>query len=184
MKLFLATITSATLIGTTACMDQGMGRTTSGAGSATAEAPADPTPTTAMPFVAMAGASDLFEIQSSQLALQKAATPAVRDFAQMMIQHHQMTTQQVEAAARSAGLNPPPPQLMPMQTQMIAELQPLSGAEFDRVYTRQQVRAHQMALALHSTYARSGDTPSLKQVAATARPIVQQHLDRARGLRG
>ena len=183
MKLMLSIVASATLIGTTACMDQGMGGTTSGAGMASADMPSDMTPTRAMPYVAMAGASDQFEIQSSQLALQKAASPAVREFAQMMIQHHQMTTQQVMAAAQSAGLNPPPPQLMPMQARMIADLQGASGAEFDRVYTRQQVTAHQMALALHTTYARDGDTPSLKQVAATAQPIVQQHLERARAMR-
>jgi putative membrane protein len=47
---------------------------------------------------------------------------------------------------------------------------------------RQQVQAHQMALALHGNYARSGDTASLRAVAATATPIVQQHLQRAREL--
>jgi putative membrane protein len=40
-----------------------------------------------------------------------------------------------------------------------------------------------MALALHSTYARDGDTPALKQAAAAATPIVQQHLDQIRGMR-
>jgi putative membrane protein len=41
-----------------------------------------------------------------------------------------------------------------------------------------------MALALHSNYARAGDTPSLRATAATAVPLVQQHLDQARRMRG
>jgi putative membrane protein len=63
--------------------------------------------TVAMPYVAKAAASDLFEIQSSQIALQKAQNPNVRQFAQMLITHHTGTTQTLTAAARAAGLTPP-----------------------------------------------------------------------------
>jgi putative membrane protein len=70
---------------------------------------------------------------------------------------------------------------MPMQEQMIAELQNARG-NLDQVYMRQQVQAHEMALALHSNYARNGDTPALRAVASAAAPIIQQHLDRARQL--
>ena len=91
-----------------------------------------------MSFVTKAAASDLYEIQSSQLALQKAQNTDVRQFAQMMIDHHTQTTQQVTAAAQADGLTPPVPQLEPHQAQMIAELQPLSGAAFDGAYVRQQ----------------------------------------------
>ena len=138
------------------------------------------TPTTAMPYVMMAGASDLFEIQSSQIAVQRATRPEVRQYAQMLIQHHMMTTQQVMAAARASGLNPPPPRLLPMQQRMLAELQRASASNFDMVYFRQQVPAHEMALALHSNYAQRGDRPPLRTVAGTAVPIVTQHLQQAR----
>jgi putative membrane protein len=140
----------------------------------------DMTPEAATPFVMMAGASDLYEIESSRLALQKAQRADVRQFAQMLIEHHTMTTEQVTAAARAAGMNPPPPQLMPMQQRMLDELRAASNAEFDRTYVRQQIPAHEMALALHSNYARSGDTPSLRAAASGAVPIVTQHLQQAR----
>jgi putative membrane protein len=142
----------------------------------------DMTPTQAMPYVMMAGASDLFEIQSSQMAVQRAQNPQVRQYAQMLIQHHQMTTQQVMAAARAAGLTPRPPMLMPMQRQMLTELQGMSGAGFDAAYIRQQVPAHQMALALHQNYADNGDRPQLQAVARTAVPIVTQHLQQAQAM--
>ena len=59
---------------------------------------ADATTTDAASYVMKAGASDLFEIQSSQLAQQKASSPAVRDFGKMMIDHHSMTTRQIGRA--------------------------------------------------------------------------------------
>ena len=144
----------------------------------------DMTPETATPYVMMAGASDLFEIQSSQLAVQRAQSPEVRQYAQMLIQHHTMTTQQVMAAAQAAGINPPPPMLLPMQREMLEQLNGASASNFDRTYMTQQIPAHEMALALHSNYARNGDTPSLQAVAGTAVPIVTQHLEEARRMRG
>jgi putative membrane protein len=141
-----------------------------------------PMPTDAPTYVMMAGASDLFEIRSSQLALEKSRSDQVRGFAQMMIDHHTMTTQQVTDAARAGGLTPPPPVLLPEQAAMIATLQGLSGSGFDRAYIEQQRTAHQMALALHQNYARNGDTPSLKTAASGAVPVVQRHIAALRSL--
>jgi putative membrane protein len=148
----------------------------------TAAAAGDMTPTQRAAYVEMAAASDLYEIQSSQLATSRAQNSAVRQFAQMLIEHHTMTTQQLTAAATAAG-TPPSPSLMPMQAEMISQLQGENGAGFDQLYLRQQVQAHEMALALHQNYARNGDTPTLRTVAQAAVPIVRQHLDRARSLR-
>jgi putative membrane protein len=145
-------------------------------------APADATPGTALPFVAMAGASDLYEIESSRLALEKSQSKDVRDFATMMIEHHQMTTQKVTAAAKAAGLNPPPPALMPLQVQMLDQLRKAPAGGFDRLYLSQQTEAHRMALALHQNYAAKGDTPSLRTAATEAVPIVTRHYDHLRHL--
>ena len=144
---------------------------------------ADMTPEAAMPYVAMAGASDMYEIRSSQLHHQRGQSPQLHSFATMMIDHHTRTTAATMAAAQAAGMNPPPPMLMPMQQEMIARLEGLNGAAFDREYARQQVAAHQMALALHQNYARAGDTPSLRASAAAAVPVVRGHLDQIRGIR-
>ena len=168
-------IASAASLALAACASDG----DMGTGSAAA---GDMTPDQRGAYVQMAAASDLFEIQSSQLALSRTQNPEVRSFAQMLIDHHTATTEQLTAAATAAG-TPPSPALMPMQAEMIEQLQGANGAEFDRVYLRQQVPAHEMALALHSNYATNGDTPSLRTVAAASVPIVRQHLERARALR-
>ncbi len=162
-----------------ACMSN-----TDGPMSGSSAMAADMTPEDRMNYVKMAGASDLFEIQSSQMALSKAQRPETRQYAQMLIQHHTQTTQATMAAARASGMNPPPPMLMPMQQRMMDELRRASAANFDRVYMTQQVPAHEMALALHTNYSQRGDTPALRQTAATAVPLVQQHLDQARRMGG
>jgi len=140
------------------------------------------TPEDRAAYVAQAGASDLYEIQSSQIALQKAQRPEVREFAQTMITHHTRTTATLNTAAQASGLTPPAPTLNPMQQDMIAQLQAAPAAGFDQLYLSQQVPAHEMALALHRTYAANGDAPALRGAATAAVPIVQQHLLRAREL--
>ncbi|RZM36516.1 MAG: DUF4142 domain-containing protein, partial [Sphingomonas sp.] len=73
-----------------------------------AQTPPPPPPaeakTSAMPYVMAAGMSDLYEINSSQIALQKSKTPAIRSFATMLIKHHTMTTAATMKAAKKAGL--------------------------------------------------------------------------------
>ena len=141
----------------------------------------DKTPTQRGAYVEMAAASDLFEIQSGRMAAERGQSAAVRAFGSMLVEHHQRTTAQLAAAATASGTMPTP-DLMPMQVQMLAELRAASGAAFDRLFVRQQVQAHEMALALHTNYASNGDTPALRAVASAAAPVVRQHLDQARGM--
>ena len=151
------------------------------AGSAAiAQTPPPPPPpeakTAAMPYVMAAGQSDMFEINSSQIALQKSQNPAIRKYANMLIKHHTKTTAATTKAAQKAGVTPMPPALDPGAMTSINELQTAAATDFDRVYLAQQVPAHQAALDLHQSYARDGDKAPLKTTARTAVPIVRQHL--------
>ncbi|WP_340316483.1 DUF4142 domain-containing protein [Rhizorhabdus argentea] len=142
------------------------------------------TPTTAASgYIAAAGASDLYEKMSSQLVLQDTSSEDVRKFANMMITDHSTTTQQLTSAAQSAGMAVPPPELMPKQQAMIDALEKASGGAREKLYVKQQLKAHQEALALHSTYAKSGDTPALKTAAAGTVPIIEQHLTMVKNLK-
>lgn len=134
-----------------------------------------PTPT-APDYLMFAGASDLYEIQSSQLVLETTADPAIRRFAQMMVEHHTGTTRAAETAALAAGMTPPPPMLDAPKAAMIQALGMYSGVERDRLYLTQQHMAHKEALGLQKTYAETGDTPQLRTAARSALPIIQRHL--------
>ena len=148
-----------------------------------AQTPPPPPPaeakSSATAYVAAAGMSDLYEINSSQIAVQKSQSPAVRKFATMLIKHHQKTTAATIAAAKKAGLTPTPPALDAGAMASINELQTASAADFDRLYLGQQVPAHQAALDLHQSYAAGGDQAPLRASAKAAVPIVKQHLNAA-----
>jgi putative membrane protein len=137
-------------------------------------------PSTAAPaYMTMAGEADVYEISSSQIALQKSQNPQVRQFASMLIEHHTQTTNTLLAKAKAAGLTPPPAALSPPKIAMIDALEAAPVVAFDQVYWGQQVKAHREALAVHGTYASGGDVPQLREAAAAAVPIVQSHLDQA-----
>jgi len=139
---------------------------------------AAPLPNDAATFISTAAASDLYETQSSQLALDTSKDKDVRDFAQMMITDHAKTTKGLKDAAKKAGMTVPTPELSAEQQQMMAALHAASGDAFDQTYLQQQLPAHQKALALMQNYAESGDTPALQDAAKTAIPIVQKHIAR------
>ena len=133
-------------------------------------------PTDAATFISTAAASDAFEIESAKVALDKAKSKDVRDFAQMMIADHTKTTEGLKAAAKKANLTVSPPQLSADQQQMIDALKAATSDQFDATYLQQQMPAHQQALALMQNYAEAGDTPALQDAAKTVVPIVQKHI--------
>jgi putative membrane protein len=136
----------------------------------------------AMMFVAKAGASDLYEIQSSQIAMRRARDPRVRAMAAMLVRDHRRTTAQVTAAARAARMRPRPPMLEPRQRRMINQLNRAPARSFDQLYLSQQIPAHQEALGMIRNYAANGSVASLRRAAAGAVPIVEGHLAEARRL--
>jgi len=144
---------------------------------------AQPAPPPAADYVAMAGQSDLFEIKSGQLAETKAANPAIKKFAQQMVDDHTKTTKMVMAALKASGMqDAPPASLSADQQTMLAELKSESGEAFDKTYIAQQLKAHQDALALQSGYADGGDDPKLKAAAGKIVPVVKIHLAMQQGL--
>ena len=143
---------------------------------------AQPDATSPKAYVAAAAASDMFEIQSSQLALQKARRADVKDFARMMVDHHTATSKDLAMAAQSAKAGPPPTALPADKAQKLAMLRKTPENGFDAAYLRDQVTGHEEALALHKSYAANGGDAVLKRAAAKTAPIVQSHLTRAQAL--
>lgn len=129
-------------------------------------------------YVASAGASDLYERQSSELVSQSTKNMKIREFAQMMIAHHTKSTADVTSAARQANVPVPPPSLNAEQTAMMAQLRAAHGEARDTAYLTQQKTAHAQALTLHQIYAAAGTAAPLRAAAAAIVPVVQQHIER------
>lgn len=129
-------------------------------------------------YVAEAARSDMYEIRSSELAVRKAQSPAVKQFAQQMIRDHNETSAKLKAALAGAGIAAPPPaQLDARRQAMLDALNGQSGPAFEKAYLDQQTAAHQEALDLHSAYAAGGDNAALKALAAATAPRIQHHFD-------
>ncbi len=189
--LLLATA-AVTVLGLTAC-DRGGGdadvvvENTPGGGTpanpaTVAEAEAPPA-TTAGGFVTRAALSDLYEIQSSRLALERSQSPQVRAFAQRMIDEHTRMSNEMNAAIAQAGLQARPPVVLDEERSvLVAALRGASPADFDERYIEQQTEAHENALNLFRDFSGNGDDPQLKQLATRAAPMIENHLQTVRAL--
>lgn len=124
-------------------------------------------------FVSVNGSIDLFVIKSSELALQRSASPRVRDLAATMIQAHKGTSGQLSLAGRRLNLLPSAT-LLPGDQAMLEALR--ASSRFDADYVRDQRMVHQKAIEIDSAYATSGRSPTLRPVAKSALPIEQRHL--------
>lgn len=130
--------------------------------------------TDAEQFIVLATLSNLFEIESSELALERSQDAGTRAFAQQMIADHTAQDQRMRATALAANLgNAIPNELDTAHVQRLGDVQ--SASNFDEAYIRAQVEAHDIAIALFTSYAENGDNPVLQQFAARELPILTQH---------
>lgn len=142
-------------------------------------------PMMAEQFVAAAVPSNLFEIQSSELALQNATSAPVKQFAQQMIADHTAAGERLQAVlAQSGATDAPPMSLDPPHEAMMTQLQNASGESFDITYINLQLQAHEEAVSLFSAYASSGDDQALRAFAAETLPVLQHHLSEILALAG
>ena len=141
------------------------------------------------------------ELMLAQLALERAQSPAVKQFAQMMIRDH--TSAGKELAQAVSRHNVKTAASLDDQHQAIHDrLKDLRGAEFDREYMNVMVDGHEHAEDLIESKAdertratgtsgaqadRADDDDALEmavsQWAAKTLPTVERHLERAKDIR-
>lgn len=139
-------------------------------------------PPTTEDFVKEASMSDMFEIESSKLALQKGGD-ATKAFAQQMIDAHHKTTSELKALLDGGKVKAVPATAMSdAQTKSLEELRGLSGNDFDEAYQDEQEDAHEDAVDLFKRYGSEGDNPDLKAWAAKTVPALEHHLKMAEDL--
>jgi putative membrane protein len=127
----------------------------------------------------MAG-SDLYEIEAGKLAQEMGKNQSIKDFGAMMVKDHTNSSAELKQAAGAA--NPPVAVNSRMNEKHESDLKALrdAGENFDSVYKRQQIAAHEQAVQLLRAQA-AGQGPFAAFAGKTA-PIVEGHLERARQL--
>jgi putative membrane protein len=133
-------------------------------------------------FVAKASMSDMFEIESSKLALER-SDDATKMFAQHMIDGHEKTTAELKGLIDGGKVKATPASAMSDdQKDNIEALKKLQGAAFTTQYHDDQVKAHEDAVDLFKRYAEEGDNADLKAWAAKTVPDLEHHLKMAQDL--
>lgn len=145
--------------------------------------PEMPAATTAQGFAMRAALSDMFEIQSSQLALERSQADEVKVFARRMITEHQTMTNELQSALQQANVTVAPPAQLDAEKQtMIQQLRDASAEDFDDRYIDGQTESHENTLNLFRDYANNGDTPVLKQLANRGVAAIENHLETVKAL--
>ncbi len=133
-------------------------------------------------FVKEAAISDMFEIQSSQLAQQK-SNGATKDFADKMMADHTKTSDELKALVTDNKIAAPiPTSLDDSHQKMLDELKSLNGNDFDKKYHSDQDSGHKSAVSLFERYAKGGKDDKLKSWAAQTLPTLRDHYKMAQDL--
>jgi putative membrane protein len=133
-------------------------------------------------FANKAGPAGLFEIQSSQLALQKSQNADIKAFAQKMIDDHTKAADDLKAAAAKDGVTVPAT-LDADGTTNLQKLQGAKAADFDALYVQLQTDAHLAAVALYAGYAQNGAAGAIKDHATATLPTLKMHYEMVLKLR-
>ncbi len=136
-------------------------------------------------FVKEAAVSDMFEIQSSELAEQKATDQATKDFAAHMIKDHSKTTSDLKSFVQSGKVKADiPAELDSSHQSMLDKLKSLTGPDFTKQYRSDQESGHKDAVSLFKRYSDGGDNPDLKAWAGKTLPTIEDHLKMIQVLNG
>ncbi|NKE44503.1 DUF4142 domain-containing protein [Roseomonas frigidaquae] len=131
-------------------------------------------------FVERATIGNNFEIQSSQILLEKSTHPQIRQFAEDMIAAHTAMGTELRAMPEASTRQPSTGDDR-MQSKL-ASLRNHEGDELNRWYVQMQVEAHEEAATLYESFAQNGEVPALKAFAQKHLPAIRMHLQRAQAL--
>ncbi|WP_372917622.1 DUF4142 domain-containing protein [Sandarakinorhabdus sp.] len=125
--------------------------------------------------IAAAASGDQFEIQSSQLVLERSRNEEVKRFARLMVEDHRSSTQRLKAVSQQAGLNAPLPAMLAAHQTKLDELR-AATTNMDQIYLGQQREAHAQAIALYEAIGSAEGMPKpLGLFAREILPKVQAH---------
>ena len=134
-------------------------------------------------FVEQAAAGGMMEITTGRLATEKAMSQEVKTYGQKMVEEHSRANSELLALAAKKGVTMTDDDRAGHARDMAKARNKLSkytGEEFDRMYMRMQVEAHEKMVALFERQSESGADADLKAWAAKMLPSVREHLEMAR----
>ncbi len=145
-------------------------------------------------FVDMASQASLTNIRTSEVALERATTQEVKDYAQIVIDDHSAASDALKTAMTGAMLTPPSMVLdadhqsrlddITVEEQGSAADPDAVGNAWDHDYMAMQIDLQQDTIDLFEDYAANGENASIKTYAEATLPTLRSHLERAREIEG
>jgi putative membrane protein len=132
-------------------------------------------------FAEMAASSNMFEIQSSKLALDKSQNDEILSFAQQMIDDHQAAGEKMKQAAQEAGVEVPS-EMAEDQQEALDDLE--EADDFDEAYVDAQVEAHDEAVDLFEGFSENAEDGPLRTFAQETLPTLEDHKSRIEDIEG
>lgn len=132
-------------------------------------------------FLKDAAIGGMVKVELGKLAVQKASSDAVKQFAQKMVDDHTRANEEVKQIASKANISLPD-SLDSKHQSRIDKLSKLSGTEFDRAYIKDQLKDHQQDVKEFQNEAENGNHEELKNFASKTLPTLQEHLSMAKNL--
>jgi putative membrane protein len=129
-------------------------------------------------FIVKAGMAGLYEVQAGNLALQKAASADVKQYAQRMVTDHGTANTELAQLAMAKGVTLPS-ELHGEHQSAFEHLSTLSGAEFDKAYMQHMVPDHQKDVAEFERAAGGAADAEVKAWAGKILPTLREHLQMA-----
>ena len=128
-------------------------------------------------FVQKATIGNMFEVESSKIAVDESKNENIKKFAGMMVEHHSKVDQDLRATIDSSSVDKAnvPSQLDEKHAAKIEKLKATKGAEFDNLYIAEQKTAHEEAVVLYRNYVAHGEDRALSNFATKTLPIIEEH---------
>jgi putative membrane protein len=134
-------------------------------------------------FLTKAAQGGMTEVAAGELAAGKATDSDVRAFGSMMVRDHGAANQKVAALAKSKGVALPDSAGDANQA-TLESLRAINGADFDRAYVAQMVKAHQATQQMLKSEIAAGTDADVRKLAGEMLPTVETHLQEAIRLKG
>lgn len=129
-------------------------------------------------FLRTVGRADLAEIELGNLAEQKATNPEVKQFAERMIHDHTQNRNQLQQVAADQHVTLP--DMVSSQDKATkAELEKLSGAQFDKAYMTDMLKDHRTDVAEVAHASKTAHNPAVRKFAEETLPVLESHLKEA-----
>jgi len=124
------------------------------------------------------------DIANGKIALDRSKTPAVRDFANLMIKDHTAVNESATALVTKLGVKPEASatskSLQDAANTEQQKLRTMPAAEFDRAYLENEVAYHKQVLgAISDVLIPNAQNAELKKMLVDVKPAFQAHLDHA-----